>query len=93
MLLPRWHVSTTAAQGRFNGLLGAARGLSTEDVSEVERALSDAVPLSDVDFGLSGSEARDLWPANWLAMVDGIVNAAELATCAGSPPSSISAPS
>lgn len=68
----------------LNGLLGAARaaGLSTEDVTEVERALTEAVPLSDIDFSaFSGAErALTFALAHWLASVDGIVNAAELAT-------------
>jgi tellurite resistance protein len=67
-----------------NGLLGAARdaGLSSADVSEVERALSDAVPLGEIDFsGLSGAERALTYAlANWLASVDGIVNTQELAT-------------
>ena len=59
MLLPRWRVLMAYCERRqLNGLLGAARaaGLSTEDVSEVERALSEAVPLTDIDF--LGSAAR-----------------------------------
>ncbi|HEX3854464.1 MAG TPA: hypothetical protein VHW01_26055 [Polyangiaceae bacterium] len=67
-----------------NGLLGAARdaGLSVPDVSEVERALSDAVPLAEIDFsGLSGAERALTYAlAHWLASVDGIVNTQELAT-------------
>jgi tellurite resistance protein len=68
----------------LNGLLGAARdaGLSPADVSEVERALSDGEPLSEIDFsGLSGAERGLTYAlAHWLASVDGIVNTQELAT-------------
>jgi tellurite resistance protein len=68
----------------LSGLLGAARdaGLSASDVSEVERALSDAVPLAEIDFsGLSGAERALTYSlAHWLASVDGIVNTQELAT-------------
>ena len=67
-----------------NGLLGAARsaGLSAADVSEVESALNQGVTLSAVDLsGLSGAERALTYAlATWLAMVDGIVNAEELAT-------------
>jgi len=67
-----------------NGLLVAARdaGLSAAELAEVERALKDAVPLSDIDFSaLTGAERALTYSlAHWLAAVDGIVNAQELAT-------------
>jgi tellurite resistance protein len=67
-----------------NGLLGAARqaGLSEAEVSEVERTLTEAVPLSEIDFSVMSEAERALTYAfaHWLASVDGIVNAEELAT-------------
>jgi len=68
----------------LNGLLGAARdaGLSASYVSCVERALSDALPLADIDLSELGGAERALTYAlaHWLAAVDGIVNTQELAT-------------
>ena len=48
----------------------------------MERALSDAVPLADIDFSDLGGAERALTYAlaHWLAAVDGIVNTQELAT-------------
>ncbi|HEY2405098.1 MAG TPA: hypothetical protein VGI10_03800 [Polyangiaceae bacterium] len=67
-----------------NGLLGAARGagLSESDVGEVERALNQGLALSSVDLSaLTGAERALTYAlAMWLAKVDGVVNAEELAT-------------
>ena len=68
----------------LNGLLGAARsvGLSESEVGEVEHALNEGVPLEQIDFaGFSGAERVLTYAlAHWLATVDGIVNAQELAS-------------
>jgi len=67
-----------------NGLLGAARavGLCESELAEVEHALREGVPLAQVDLSeLSGPEKVLTYAlAHWLAMVDGIVNTAELAS-------------
>lgn len=66
------------------GLLAAAKevGLSDEELGEVQSALDKGLELEALDLGsLSGSEkALTYGFAMWLAKVDGIVNAEELAT-------------
>jgi len=66
------------------GLLGAAKeaGLSDAEQAEVKAALDSGLELSSLDLsGLSGSERALTYAfAMWLAKVDGIVNAEELAT-------------
>jgi uncharacterized membrane protein YebE (DUF533 family) len=66
------------------GLLGAAKevGLSEEQLSEVKAALETGLELESLDLtALSGSERALTYAfAMWLAKVDGVVNAEELAT-------------
>lgn len=66
------------------GLLNAAKevGLSEEELASVKSALDSGLELESLDFsGLSGAErALTYGFAMWLAKVDGIVNAEELAT-------------
>jgi hypothetical protein len=66
------------------GLLNAAKevGLSDEELATVQSALASGLELESLDFsGLSGAErALTYGFAMWLAKVDGVVNAEELAT-------------
>lgn len=66
------------------GVLGAARdvGLTAEDLKEVEAALARGVELESLDLSaLSGSERALTYALSmWLAKLDGVVNAEELAT-------------
>ena len=66
------------------GLLGAAKevGLSDGELTEVQAALHQGLELDALDLGsLTGSEkALTYGFAIWLAKVDGVVNAQELAT-------------
>lgn len=66
------------------GLLGAAKevGLSDADVAEVQGALDEGLELESLDLAcLSGAERALTYAfAMWLAKVDGVVNAEELAT-------------
>jgi uncharacterized membrane protein YebE (DUF533 family) len=66
------------------GLLGAAKevGLSEAELGDVEAALDAGLELTALDLSaLSGAErALTYGFAMWLAKVDGIVNADELAT-------------
>jgi len=66
------------------GLLNAAKevGLSEEDLGSVKAALDSGLELESLDFtALSGAErALTYGFAMWLAKVDGVVNAEELAT-------------
>ncbi|HVY31867.1 MAG TPA: hypothetical protein VHB79_35270 [Polyangiaceae bacterium] len=66
------------------GLLNAAKevGLSEEELSTVKAALESGLELESLDFSaLSGAErALTYGFAMWLAKVDGVVNAEELAT-------------
>jgi len=66
------------------GLLGAAKevGLGEEELSEVRAALDRGLELASLDLsGLTGAErALTYGFAMWLAKVDGVVNAEELAT-------------
>jgi hypothetical protein len=66
------------------GLLGAAKeaGLTDGELGEVQAALDKGLELEALDLGrLSGSEkALTYGFAMWLAKVDGVVNAEELAT-------------
>jgi tellurite resistance protein len=66
------------------GLLGAAKevGLTDGELSEVQAALDKGLELEALDLGgLTGSEkALTYGFAIWLAKVDGVVNAQELAT-------------
>ncbi len=66
------------------GLLGAAKeaGLSEDELGEVKAALEKGIELSSLDLSmLTGSERALTYAfAMWLAKVDGIVNAEELAT-------------
>jgi hypothetical protein len=66
------------------GLLGAAKevGLSDDELADVQSALDKGLELEALDLGsLSGSEkALTYGFAMWLAKVDGVVNADELAT-------------
>lgn len=66
------------------GLLNAAKevGLSEDDLSSVKAALDSGLELESLDLSaLSGAErALTYGFAMWLAKVDGIVNAEELAT-------------
>jgi uncharacterized membrane protein YebE (DUF533 family) len=66
------------------GLLGAAKevGLSEEELAEVKASLESGLELESLDFsGLTGAERALTYAfAMWLAKVDGIVNAEELAT-------------
>jgi hypothetical protein len=66
------------------GLLSAAKevGLSESELGEVQAALDQGLELEAVDLSsLSGAEkALTYGFAMWLAKVDGIVNAEELAT-------------
>ncbi|RYZ08436.1 MAG: hypothetical protein EOO73_08290 [Myxococcales bacterium] len=66
------------------GVLVAARevGLADDQLAEVEAALTTGLALESLDFsGLSGAERALTYAlAMWLAKVDGVVNAEELAT-------------
>src|SRR6478609_1411051 len=66
------------------GLLNAARevGLTEAELEEVKKALESGLDLESLDLsGLSGSEKGLTYAfAMWLAKVDGVVNAEELAT-------------
>lgn len=66
------------------GLLGAAKevGLSETELGEVQAALDKGLELESLDLAsLSGAEkALTYGFAMWLAKVDGVVNAEELAT-------------
>src|SRR6185295_3910194 len=66
------------------GLLGAAKevGLTDGEMAEVKAALDAGLELESLDLSvLSGAErALTYGFAMWLAKVDGIVNAEELAT-------------
>lgn len=66
------------------GLLGAAKevGLSETELAEVQAALDKGLELESLDLAsLSGAEkALTYGFAMWLAKVDGVVNAEELAT-------------
>lgn len=66
------------------GLLGAAQevGLSEADLGEVKTALEGGLDLDALDLSaLSGAERALTYAfAMWLAKVDGVVNADELAT-------------
>lgn len=66
------------------GLLGAAKevGLGEAELSEVKAALDSGLELESLDLSvLSGSERALTYAfAIWLAKVDGVVNADELAT-------------
>lgn len=66
------------------GLLGAAKevGLGEEQLAEVKAALETGLELESLDLtALSGSERALTYAfAMWLAKVDGVVNAEELAT-------------
>jgi hypothetical protein len=66
------------------GLLGAAKevGLGEDELSEVKAALDNGLTLESLDLNvLSGSERALTYAfAMWLAKVDGVVNADELAT-------------
>jgi uncharacterized membrane protein YebE (DUF533 family) len=66
------------------GLLGAAKeaGLNDDELAQVKAALSDGLDLASLDLDvLSGSEKALTYAfAMWLAKVDGVVNAEELAT-------------
>ena len=66
------------------GLLGAAKevGLSDGELTEVQAALHQGLELDALDLGsLTGFEkALTYGFAIWLAKVDGVVNAQELAT-------------
>lgn len=66
------------------GLLGAAKevGLGEAELAEVKAALEQGLELSSLDLSiLSGSERALTYAfAMWLAKVDGVVNAEELAT-------------
>jgi uncharacterized membrane protein YebE (DUF533 family) len=67
-----------------HGLLSAAReaGLGDDDLAEVKSALEGGVSLDTLDVSaLSGAERALTYAfAIWLAKVDGVVNAEELAT-------------
>lgn len=66
------------------GLMRAARacGVDGEELSRVERAAAEGIQLEDVDIAEMNRWERALTFAfaNWLAKLDGVVNAAELAT-------------
>ena len=66
------------------GLLGAAKevGLNDAELAEVQAALGSGIVLESLDLSvLSGSEKALTYAfAMWLAKVDGVVNAEELAT-------------
>src|SRR5258706_6146662 len=66
------------------GLMKAAKevGLSEEELASVQAALDTGLELESLDFSaLSGAErALTYGFAMWLAKVDGVVNAEELAT-------------
>lgn len=66
------------------GLLGAAQevGLAEAELAEVKAALESGLELEGLDLsGLSGAERALTYAfAMWLAKVDGVVNAEELAT-------------
>jgi hypothetical protein len=66
------------------GLLGAARevGLSEAELAEVQTALDKGIELESLDLASLGGAAKGLTYgfAMWLAKVDGVVNAEELAT-------------
>jgi hypothetical protein len=66
------------------GLLNAAKevGLSEDELATVKSALDSGLELDSLDLsGLSGAErALTYGFAMWLAKVDGVVNAEELAT-------------
>jgi hypothetical protein len=67
-----------------NGLLNAAKsvGLNEAELTEVNAALANGLALEDLDLsGLTGAERALTYAlAMWLAKVDGVVNAEELAT-------------
>ncbi len=66
------------------GLLGAAQevGLAEDQLAEVKAALENGLELESLDFSaLTGAERALTYAfAMWLAKVDGVVNADELAT-------------
>ena len=66
------------------GLLGAAKevGLTEDELAEVKAALDKGLELESLDLtALSGAERALTYAfAMWLAKVDGVVNAEELAT-------------
>jgi len=66
------------------GLLGAAKevGLTEDELAEVKAGLDKGIELESLDLtALSGAERALTYAfAMWLAKVDGVVNAEELAT-------------
>jgi hypothetical protein len=78
------HADSLIRKDEVDGLLGAAKsvGLGDDEVGEVQAAISAGLSLDQVDLSaLSGPERALTYAlAMWLAKIDGIVNADELAT-------------